>query len=261
MSRDIVYVKLGGSFITFKNKPFTINHDAINKAVRIIKNTWKKASLLLGNGGGSFAHPVVQKYKNTCPEELLVMCHSATRKLNHIIVDKLLENNILATTIQTSAVIMKQDNEYIVFTDPIKTLIEKGIIPVLYGECIIDSKNTYTVLSTENVFRILSKYIKPSRIVLLTDVDGVYDKNPKKHKDAKIIEVINRENLEDVLEILSLSKDLDETGSIYGKIRSTAELSEELGIPVYIVSGFNTAEAIKAILGEPLSRGTIIDMR
>ncbi len=261
MSKEIVYVKLGGSFITLKDKPFTLNIGALDKAVAIIKNTWRKVSLLLGNGGGSFAHPVVRKYKNACPEELLVRCHSATRKLNHIIVDKLLENNILATTIQTSAIIMKQNNEYKVFIDPVKTLVEKGIIPVLYGECIINSKNTYTVLSTENVFKILSNHIKPSRIVLLTDVDGVYDKNPKKHRDAKIINVINRRNLEEVLEILSLSKDLDETGSMYGKIKSTAELSEELGIPVYIVSGFNTEEAIKAILGKPLSRGTIIDMR
>ncbi len=256
-----VYVKLGGSFITYKEKPFSINYEALEKTIEILYNVRDKVKLILGNGGGSFAHTVVKAYKGKNPVLTLTMCQNSTRKLNTIIVNYLVSHGIQATSIQTSAVIIEENTTYRVFPDPISFALRNNIIPVLYGECIFSTNTIYKIVSTEEVFKILARHFKPQHIVLLTDVEGVYTCNPSTCSEAKLIRYIGNDNLEQVLETLESTSASDATGSIYGKVLLMSKLSRELNVKIYIVSGFNVEEAINAILGKEPNIGTVIDTR
>lgn len=257
---EVVFVKLGGSFITYKNKPFSINYIALKNTVEILRRTAGKVQVLLGNGGGSFAHFVVDAYKKYDKKILLVNCHKATRTLNSIIVDYMLEHGLLVSTVQTSAIICWGKHGIELFIEPIKHLLRNGIIPSVYGECVIDESETVRIMSTEEVFSILAKYIDVSRIVLLTDVNGVHTCDPKTCASAKLIPRINRDNIDAILADLKETIYADETGSIYGKVKYMADLSQKLGIPIYITSGFNVDEAVNAILYGRVEKGTVIDM-
>ncbi|ABN69619.1 isopentenyl phosphate kinase [Staphylothermus marinus F1] len=257
---NIVFVKLGGSFITYKDKPYSINYVALKKTVDILSSVYGKTSILLGNGGGSFAHFVVEKYKMYDKKILLVNCHRVTRLLNSIIVDYLLDHGLLVSTMQTSAIIYGGVKGFESFIKPLKYLLRNNIIPSIYGECIIDENEVVRIMSTEEVFSILAKYINVSRIVLLTDVEGVYTCDPKKCDDAELIPRIDKSNIDTVLSRLNETMYMDETGSIYGKVKYMADLSENLEIPVFIVSGFDVENAVNAILYGKVSRGTVIDM-
>lgn len=255
-----VFLKIGGSFITFKDKPVTLNHTALYSLVDILHRVLRdRISILAGNGGGSFAHYVVGKYMSTYSNLLLVKCHESTRLLNRIIVDYLVENKIPATSIQTSAfVYYDEEREYFeVFYKPIQILLENGVIPVVYGECIATRRGPL-VISTEKVFELIAKYVKPERIVLLTDVDGIYTCNPKRCENPVLIERISSSNLDQVLGELKKYEKADITGSVYGKVLSMSNLARSLGIEIVILSGFNVKSVLDAIHGGYPSRATLI---
>jgi len=254
-----VYVKLGGSFITFKDKPFSVNYVALDKIVEILQRINSTKPLILGNGGGSFAHTVVKLYED--PLLKIIMCQSSTRRLNSIVVDHLVNNGVKACSIQTSAIMYEIEDGLIVNPTPVKLALTNKFYPVLYGECIFSTKTIYRVISTEEVFTNLSKFFKPSHIVLITDVDGIYTCDPRKCSDAELIRLINRENVDSVLGKLVDQRSRDATGSVYGKVLSMTKLSRELGVKVYIVSGYRVNDVVKAINGEDDVYGTIIDLR
>jgi len=258
-NREIVFIKLGGSFITFKDRNYSINYNALKNTVRIIREVMSEYSLLLGNGGGSFAHPVI-----LCGESgsisTLVKCQEATRDLNHIVVDYLVDNGIPAVSFQTSAIIYESERGLETFIEPIKTAMKNHVIPVVYGECIHSSKTVFKVLSTEDVFLELAKHIRPARVVLLTDVKGVYDRDPTHYADANIIRIINKNNYSEVLNVISHDISRDATGGIIGKVVKMYDLSCRIDAPIFIVSGFDVENTIRAVKGQSFI-GTMINCR
>lgn len=256
-----VFVKLGGSFITHKDRPVSINYFAlkcVREIFRVVAGR-QDVSILAGNGGGSFAHYTVLKHAGACSKVRLVKCQESTRILNRIVVDYLVENGILATSVQTSSIIHYdvRSRKYEVFTRPLETLMSLGVIPVVYGEC-IPTTGEPIIVSTEKVFELISEHIKPKRIVLLTDVSGVYTCDPKTCRDPVMIDRITPSNVAQVLEVLKQGAFVDATGGMFSKVKFMASLAERLGIQIVITSGFDVDSSINAILGgEPL-RGTTI---
>ena len=255
-SRDTVFVKLGGSFITYKDRFYAINFVALKKSVKILREVINEYNILLGNGGGSFAHPIV-----LCGEEgsvsTLVKCQEATRDLNHLIVDYLVNNGIPAVSFQTSAIIYEGEQGLEVFAEPIKIALRNNVVPVVYGECIHSLTRVFRILSTEDVFLELSKHIKPVRVVLLTNVKGVYNRDPTKYDDAELIRIINKNNYKDVIDKISKNTSTDATGGIVGKVIKMYNLSCKIGAPIHIVSGFDVENTIRAIKGEEFIGTTI----
>lgn len=260
LGETIVYVKVGGSFLTYKDKPFSVNYVALSKLVEALSKVYGSVKLILGNGGGSFAHYVVKQMYNQNVEATLVFCQKATRLLNHILVNYLADYGFKVVSIQTSAFMVHNDSSYEVFIEPLLQALRLNLIPVVYGECIYSKTHGFKVVSTEEVFIELSKFIKPERVVLLTDVNGIYDRNPVMHLNAKKFSLINRGNIGSVLNSIKESSISDATGGVYNKVLKMSELSEKTGVKVYIVSGFNVESVVKAILGYNDVDGTIIDM-
>ncbi|MEM0001154.1 MAG: isopentenyl phosphate kinase [Desulfurococcaceae archaeon] len=257
-----VFVKIGGSFITYKSKPVSLNYSALVALKEIFRKVLDQGDLKIvaGNGGGSFAHYAVMKYNATSSNLLLVKCQEATRLLNRIVVDYLVESGIPATSVQTSVIVQYDENrgEFEVFYKPIETLLEAGIVPVVYGECVLKAGKP-VVVSTEKVFELLAKRIKPSRVVLLTDVDGIYTCDPKTCPHAVLIEKITPHNISEVLKMLMQYRNADATGGVFGKVQSMSKLAMELGVEVLITSGFDVDSAVSAILGRyPDRRYTLI---
>ena len=62
--KPIVFVKIGGSLITDKIKPFTLKEHALEVICEEIKTAMKSGKrLIVGHGAGSFAHVPAKKYQ------------------------------------------------------------------------------------------------------------------------------------------------------------------------------------------------------
>ncbi len=255
---DLVFVKAGGSWITFKDKPFSIDYRALEKLSEILSVSREYVRILLGHGGGSFAHPVVKACNVYGDRVTLILCHKATKSLNHLIVSRLIDYGLETISFQTSSIFFRDRSGVKVFIEPVKLALDKGFIPVLYGDCILDHRGYYHVLSTEDIFGIMAPLLRPKRIVYLERVGGIYTKDPLKHRDAELIPLINRENYREILEMLEGSHGIDVTGGMRTKIENTVRLAREYGIESIIVSGSDLKEAVKAITRGRVDKGTLI---
>ena len=90
-------------------------------------------------------------------------------------------------------------------------------------------------------------------MILLSDIDGVYDKNPKIHKNAQLIE--------EIYDIDGLISEIDMygtnkfgTGGIATKIEAARKVGE-FGIPMLLLNGKKEDILRKAASGE--EHGTV----
>ena len=60
MQQEVILIKLGGSVVTYKERPMTINKNAIDRIIKSLLSV--KIPIILVHGGGSFGHHWSMKY-------------------------------------------------------------------------------------------------------------------------------------------------------------------------------------------------------
>jgi isopentenyl phosphate kinase len=253
--KDLIFVKLGGAAITFKDKPSSANFEVLNQAAKEIAEVFNECNLLIGHGGGSFPHPVAAKYRvqeglEVCGTEGFAETQRAAREINQLVVKSLQEQNLPAIPIQTSACTLMSNGQIKeMFTKPLEELIKKEMLPVIYGDVAVDTEKGCSIASTEMILRHLSEKLHPKRVIIATDVEGVYTADPKKDPNAELIREISQENLEEVLGMVSGASTTDVTGGMVHKVQSLFNLAK-LGAEVEIISLLKPGLLKRSILGE-----------
>jgi len=263
--RNLIFVKLGGSLITEKRAPYTINYEALRRIAKELKEAIERdhdLSLVVGHGGGSFPHPIAQAFRTSAgfiqdtSVRGFALCQHAASTLNRILVDVMVDYAINAVSIQPSACCIAEDGKIAdFFVAPIERCIEHRIMPVIFGDCVLDTVRGCAVISTEQLFGYLSRSLRPSRVLVFGLVGGVYTSDPQKDEHARLIPEINVENLSDIESYLGASYSVDVTGGMVTKVEELIEIAK-LGIECEILSG--AAGYIAKALAGARGLGTII---
>jgi len=106
--------------------------------------------------------------------------------------------------------------------------------------------------STDYVAVMLAKEYKIKNVINLSNIDYVYTRDPRKHKDAKLIKEINWKNFRKIVGNKwdpGLNAPFDPVAS---------RLSEELGLKVVIMNG-KKLENLKSCLDGKSFKGTVIE--
>ncbi len=221
------FVKLGGSIITDTSKPYTARVPLISKLLNKIKKVEGRNSIkvIVGHGGGSFPHVPAHKYRvneglvNRLSWKGAALTHHVADELNRIVVSEALKLGLRVFPFSPSSFSLWRSGESPEgYVGQIREALKKGFVPIVYGDVVFDSKKGVSIASTEQVFSFIAKSIRPSRIILTTDVDGVFDKDPKIYPDAKLINVIDSTNIDKVLNGAGGSHKVDVTGGMATKL-------------------------------------------
>lgn len=90
-------------------------------------------------------------------------------------------------------------------------------------------------------------------LILLSDIEGIYDKNPNENPDAKLIELV--EDVEELEKSISIGETSSfGTGGIATKIKA-AKLLKGYGIPMIVAKGKNKGQILG--LSEGTGKGTL----
>lgn len=123
-------------------------------------------------------------------------------------------------------------------------LLDHGIIPIV-------NENDATVVEeikfgdNDTLSARVASLIKADLLILLSDIDGLYDSNPAVNKNAVLIDTVNEVNEEVKASAGGAGSKLG-TGGMATKIRA-AEIATENGISMVIANG-EKQEAIRNIL-------------
>ena len=265
----MIILKIGGSILTNKDSTESeIDAVSLKRIASEIKASLDMSDkeLIIVHGAGSFGHPPAKEYKigevfekSEYPQKRIGFCktQNAVKKLNMLICDAFIEEGLPVVAIPASS-FMSATNKRITQgnLDYFKKYLEQGFIPVIYGDVVLDEQLEICVISGDQLIQYLAMNLNPELVVLGTDVDGVYNKNPKTHEDAIFFDKFS--SLED-LDTLEGTTNVDVTGGMVGKIKELLYLAD-LGIESKIINAevkdniFNVLQN-KDVKGTVISRG------
>lgn len=262
---DLIMIKFGGSVITDINKEGIAKKDEIERIFREIKPLIKTKKIIIGHGSGSFAHVPAHKYKVNHGiinnESVFGACvtQDAAAKLNRIVIECALKIHLDAFSFAPSSAALSKDGiiEKWDIAPMIKAL-ELGFLPITYGDVIIDNSKGVSIGSTEEVFRYVSKSVRPKKIIIGTDVDGIFDSDPKINHNAKLIKEVNKKNIDEIIGYAGGSTKVDVTGGMKTKIQYLYNISKETGALCQIIN-LSLENRLKSAINNEKVIGTIID--
>ncbi|MBI5158525.1 isopentenyl phosphate kinase family protein [Candidatus Micrarchaeota archaeon] len=257
---DLVFVKLGGSLITDKSKPYTARLKTIARIANELQEaSWEGARLLVGHGGGSFPHTSAAKYRtsdgmiNGESVRGIAVVQGDASKLNRIVVETFLQEGLNAVSVQPSANAVAKNRKIVSWdVSAIEQALKHEVVPVVYGDVLFDLGQGCCIASTEELFSFLAPKLKPKRIVLAARVNGVLD------GEGQTIPKITSENYGEVKKHLKGSDATDVTGGMRQKVEFMLELAKKTKAKIIIVNGDvpdNVENAVKGL--EAI--GTIIE--
>jgi isopentenyl phosphate kinase len=271
----MIILKLGGSVLTKKDSIYAkINYENLNRIATEIHDSFLAKDsnhdlsdgLILVHGAGSFGHPPAQKYQigkyfkvDEYPEKRIGFSktQNCVKKLNTIICECLISKKIPCVSIQPSSFITTNNKRIDTFNlDLIAEYLDEGFVPVIYGDVVLDKSLKIAVLSGDQILQYIAKNLKSYKvngIILGTDVDGVFNKNPKKHDDAKLITRVS--SLKDI-KLLDSTTNIDVTGGMIGKIKELLKLAD-LGIESKIINANKKGSIANALLNKEV-KGSLV---
>ena len=263
MSRRPTVLKVGGSVITQKKKPFTANLSTIKRIAAEISEA-RVEKLVIVHGGGSFGHPLAKQYSimqgYTGKKSQLLgfsKTHEAMITLNKLVLDALIQNNIPAVTISpSSCVVTKSGRILMPIKAPLRELVDKDFVPLLFGDAVVDADLGFTILSGDQLAACLAEQLGAERIVMGIDEDGLFDDDPKLSKSARLLTECTLHELKEMRQRMKSDNSTDVTGAMLGKIIELIPAIER-GIQALIVNAAKPRNVYKALKGEGVT-GTII---
>ena len=245
-------LKLGGSVLTEKDRPETVDESnlrraatAVARAATLAESAAGDQDLVVVHGGGSFGHHhaadhAVTTTDGTRDPAAVRAIHGAMKRLNGAVVEALAEDGCPALPVHPlSAARRDVAGELSLPVEVVQSMLEEGFVPVLHGDVVVHVDHGATILSGDEVVVSLGSALDADRVGVCSAVPGVLD-------DGDVVARV--ESLADVEDVLGGSAATDVTGGMAAKVRELLALDA----PAYIFD----LEALPEFLGgeEPGTR-------
>lgn len=254
---NLQLLKLGGSLITDKTRTHTARLDVLGRLAREIARARlenPQVSLVIGHGSGSFGHVPASQYGTRTGvhsvEEWLgfVEVWREAQALNRLVLDALAEAGLPVLGLSPLASLTAQDGQVLRWDlSPLRSALQAGLIPLVYGDAIFDVVRGGTILSTEDQFTYLTGKLTPQRILLAGSEPGVWADYPA---CTRLVEEITPNNFAALAPALGGSAATDVTGGMATKVAlNLALVRAHPGLEISIFSGEIPGLLEKALTG------------
>lgn len=250
----LTFIKLGGSLITDKRTANTFRPEVAGRITREIAGALahpRAPRLLIGHGSGSFGHVAAREYdtlngvRTPAQWRGYASVAAAALHLNRLMGAVLEAENIPILRLQPSASALSHDGRLIdLALAPIRSALEHGLVPLVHGDVSMDEVRGGTIISTEALFFYLAQHLPVQQILLLTEVDGVYN------AAGRVIPSITPQSLPEIEAALGGASGTDVTGGMETKVRDMVALVERLpALEIRIMNGMTPGLLLEALAG------------
>lgn len=251
-----IVIKVGTSTLTYENGKLNIRLvENLCKVISDLQNQGHEMVLVssgaLGVGMGKLGikeRPVMTNAKQAIAAvgqcELMFMYDKLFGEYNNVVAQILLTKYSIETPHKERTI----RNAFL-------SLIDMDIIPVVNENDSVatDELEGNKIGDNDQLSAIVAKLIGADKLIILTDIDGLYDKNPAVYDDAKKIDTV--EVITDEIKKMAGGRGSNRgTGGMTTKIIA-AEIATEAGIDVQIISGENPEQIYDIFEGK--HHGTI----
>ena len=268
MPRPIVLLKLGGSLITDKTRPGVARHAAISRLadeLALAVTHRSRPRLVVGHGSGSYGHAAASDGGLTPGADVRKRLDAISgtqhraAELHRLVVAALVNAGARPFSVAPSSFLCAVGGRVgRPFVEPIFEALELGLLPIVYGDVVLDRKRGAVIVSTEEVFLLLAQEAarrgnRVVRVVWLGETDGVRDE-----AGGTIARLSAATALRTARRVTGASG-VDVTGGMALRLRTAGTLAGA-GISSSIVDG-RKAGAVGAAIAGRTSGGTRVDAR
>jgi isopentenyl phosphate kinase len=275
MIKETIFLKLGGSLITDKDKPYTPRLDKLKDLaleIKTVLDSNPELILILGHGSGSFGHTAAKKYGTRegilDPKGLLRPLGSVEEywkgfaevrfqaaELTRYVMQTLLEAGVPSIPFSPSASMVSFNRKVTSHNIlAIRKSLAAHLLPVVHGDVAFDEALGGTILSTEDVFAFLAEHLPPTRILLAGIEAGVWEDFPARTRLVKQIQLSDYEKMKAGI---GGSASTDVTGGMKAKVEEMFGLIQKnKGLTTQIFSAEENGLLFRALNGENV--GTLL---
>jgi len=254
----VIFIKLGGSLITDKTRPYTPRPEKLDLLAAEIASALrdnKDLHLVLGHGSGSFGHAAASHYNTRLGVSGLAAWRGFAEvwyqasALNRLVLEALNRAGLPIITLSPVASITARDGMISNWNLlPIQAALSNGLLPVIHGDVAFDKTQGGTILSTEDLFAYLAHQLHPQRILLAGLEAGVWADFPA-HK--QLLVEMTPGSFAQHASGLGAASGTDVTGGMLSKVTGMLSLVEQIpDLEVLIFSGEQSGNLIRALRGE-----------
>jgi len=236
-STEIIVVKVGTSTLTYDGGGINIRRvEILVKVLSDLKNSGKKIILVssgaIGVGMGKLGiqkRPDCTRDKQALAAigqcELMNYYSRLFGEYNHNVAQVLLTKDVISDPVRNQNAV-----------NTFEKLLQLGIVPIVNENDVI-STDQIEFGDNDTLSATVACLVDADLLILLSDIDGLYDSNPKDNPDAKLIPVV--ETIDEKIEALAGGAGSDRgTGGMITKIHA-AEQAGNAGIDMIIANGAN----------------------
>jgi glutamate 5-kinase len=153
-----------------------------------------------------------------------------------------------------TAEVLNNRKTYLNLRNSIETLLKLGVVPVLNENDSISTEEIGTAFGdNDRLSALVASKIDADLLIMLSDIDALYDKDPRKFKDAKPKPVIY-EITEEIAKSAGRSGSRYAVGGMKSKIEA-AKIASNAGCRIVLADGRNENVISRIIAGEEI--GTV----
>jgi isopentenyl phosphate kinase len=252
---DLVLLKLGGSLITDKARPETPRREVIARLAGEIARASRETRLIVGHGSGSFGHVAARESGIASGLRSMDQLPGVSRTqeraaaLHRIVIEALVEAGALAYSLVPSSCLVSEAGRPVsLAAEPLLRALDRGFLPVLYGDVVMDRAWGVSICSTEKLFEILVRTLLDQgrtirRALWLGETDGLYD------AAGKTVPRISAGDLEKAARAIGAPSGTDVTGGMHLRVETALALAG-LGVPSLLANGLVPGLLERGVRGE-----------
>jgi isopentenyl phosphate kinase len=266
---DVILIKLGGSLLTEKARPETARAEVI---ARIAAELARAAALsgglpsgprlVVAHGSGSFGHVAARRYelaggvRSAAQLPGVSLTQDRAAALHRQVTGALVAAGALPFSLAPSSCVVAAGGRPVELSpEPLLLALGQGLLPVLYGDVVLDREQGAAICSTERLFELLARHLPAlgfpvRRALWLGETDGVYD------DEGRTIPRISAASFGAAARSIGAPAGTDVTGGMLHRVETALALARQ-GIPSLLLNGLVPGALERALLGEPVA-GTAI---
>lgn len=125
------------------------------------------------------------------------------------------------------------------------SLLDQGILPIVNENDALVARTDWSFGDNDSLSAALAISLKAERLIILSHIEGLFNADPSKNKNAKLIQTVRDVNSE-LLKYCSSEASAGGRGGMLSKLKA-ARLVTAVGIKTYIVSGLALGNLSKAL--------------
>lgn len=246
-----IVVKVGSAVLT-KNDSVAL--ERMKALVEFLYELKKENEVILVSSGSVSAGYTQLKLDRNILSNKQALAAIGQPVLMHYYNRKFSQYNIITAQVLVTSANFKKEDDVQRIRNTINTLLANGVIPII-NENDATSTEELEVGDNDQLSAYIAKNTDSDMLIILSDIDAYYDKDPRENRDAKVLKIVNDIPASE-LEKVATPNNVFATGGIVTKLKAADYLLKS-NKDIFLASGFDLSDVKSFALDNEHNGGTL----